>query len=224
MTRHALLHDLSHFIRQIKQPHPTRVAIDGIDNAGKTMFADELAAVLKEDRPIIRASIDGFHQSRSLRYKRGILSPSGYYLDSFDNEALVELLLKPLGPNGDLNYVNAIFDFRADSPLPHKRHSAIRDAILIFDGVFLLRPELNTHWDLRVFLQVSFEISMERALLRDRPLFGSVRETKKRYAKRYLPGQQMYLDTVHPELKADIVIDNTNPATPLLLKGHWGQA
>ena len=36
-----------------------RVAIDGVDGAGKTTFADELADII-ENRPIIRASVDSF--------------------------------------------------------------------------------------------------------------------------------------------------------------------
>jgi uridine kinase len=41
-------------------PHPTRVAIDGVDAAGKTTLDDELAEVLRErGRGVIRASIDG---------------------------------------------------------------------------------------------------------------------------------------------------------------------
>jgi uridine kinase len=37
-----------------------RVAVDGVDGAGKTTFADELAACLTSgDRQIIRASVDG---------------------------------------------------------------------------------------------------------------------------------------------------------------------
>ena len=31
------------------------------------------------------------------------------------------------------------------------------DAVPVFDGVFLLRPELNDAWDLRTFLEVDFQ-------------------------------------------------------------------
>jgi uridine kinase len=41
------------------------VAIDGVDSAGKTTFADEFAFTL------VRASVDGFNNSRAIRYRRG---------------------------------------------------------------------------------------------------------------------------------------------------------
>jgi uridine kinase len=53
-----------------------RVAVDGVDGAGKTTFADELAACLAScGRQIIRASVDGFHNPRAIRYRLGAGSP-----------------------------------------------------------------------------------------------------------------------------------------------------
>jgi hypothetical protein len=43
-----------------------RIAVDGVDGAGKTHLADELARALRLFAlPIIRASVDGFHNPRS---------------------------------------------------------------------------------------------------------------------------------------------------------------
>jgi uridine kinase len=72
-------------IEAVRRPHPIRVAIDGIDAAGKTTLANELASVLRRrGRDVVRASIDGFHRPRAERYSRGDLSAEGYYLDSFE--------------------------------------------------------------------------------------------------------------------------------------------
>ncbi len=55
-----------------------RVAVDGVDGAGKTVFADQLGDVLTAaGRPVIRASVDNFHRPRTERYRRGRDSPSG---------------------------------------------------------------------------------------------------------------------------------------------------
>ena len=220
MTRQTLITKISHHIAKIEKPHPVRVAIDGVDCAGKTMFAAELKKDMETaNRSIIHASIDGFHRPREVRYCRGRLSPEGYYYDSFELDAIKKNLLEPLGPDGDLHYVKAVFDFRTDSPIPKVTQRACRDAVLLFDGVFLMRPEIDLHWDLRIFMHVSFEAALSRALLRDKKLFGSAQETKQRYLKRYIPGQKIYLQKVDPMQKADLVIDNNDPQNPSIVRG-----
>lgn len=197
--------------------HPTRVAIDGPDAAGKTTLADELAVALEQaGRQVIRASVDGFHRPRAQRYQRGPDSPLGYYLDSFDHEALLGSLLSPLGPGGSRAYRPAVFDFRTDTPLVAAAEFASERAVLLFDGVFLLRPELNDAWDLRIFVSAGFEETLRRALQRDLALFGSAEEVERRYRLRYIPGQELYYQEARPELAADAVIVNDEPAAPRL--------
>lgn len=90
-----------------------RVAIDGVDAAGKTTLADELAGVLKHsDVSVLRASIDDFHRPASVRHRRSAQQPAhSYYEDSFDYQALRSLLLDPLGPDGDHVVRTRVFDF-----------------------------------------------------------------------------------------------------------------
>jgi uridine kinase len=45
---------------------------------------------------------------------------------------------------------------------------ALVDAVLLFDGVFLLRPELIDQWDLRIVVSAAFEERPGRAQARDR--------------------------------------------------------
>ena len=64
-----------------------RVAIDGVDGAGKTYLADALAEAIKP-RPA-RLSIDDFLNPTEVRYARGRDSPEGFFLDSHDLAAFV---------------------------------------------------------------------------------------------------------------------------------------
>ena len=209
--RESLLRSLAEFITNIERSHPTRVAIDGVDAAGKTAFADQLKThVTERGRPVIRASLDGFHNPRSVRYQRGRLSPEGYYLDSFNYRALLDALLLPLGPGGDLSYRDAIFDYRQDSWLKPTPRKAQADSVLLFDGVFLLRPELVNLWDLRIFLDIGFDEMMRRGLERN----PGDEEAETLYSQRYIPGQKLYHLHAAPRRKADIVINNNDPETP----------
>lgn len=218
MNRLQLLVKLADFIISLERPHPLRVAIDGVDAAGKTTLADELAQVVgARGRLVIRASVDGFHHPRALRYRRGRDSPAGYYHDSFDYEAVCNELLIPLGPGGDRHYRPAVFDWRSDTPLNAPRQLAPPNAVLLFDGIFLLRPELKPYWDYGIFLQVDFEETLRRAVERDRAHLGAAEQVRARYRVRYVPGQMLYLQSVYPQALADVVVDNNDWTNPHLL-------
>jgi uridine kinase len=217
MTRQDLLSDLAGRIARVTRPHPTRVAIDGVDAAGKTTLADELVAPLKRSgRFVIRASIDGFHHPAAVRYRRGRLSPEGYFRDSFNHTQLIDTLLAPLGPGGDRRYRGAIFDFRRDRPFEAPAQEVSPDAVLLFDGVFLLRPELRPFWDFSIFVRADFEVTVARAEARDHLLFCSHEQVRLRYAERYVPGQRLYLAEAQPEPHASVVVDNNDAAHPRL--------
>jgi uridine kinase len=219
-TRDELLNDLTEAIGSVTTSHPTRVAIDGPPAAGKTTLGDDLAAGLRaQGRDVIRVSIESFLLSRTQRYRRGEYSAEGCYHDSFDFDALHRVLLDPLGPGGDRRFQPAVYDRRTETALSLPARTACADAVLLFDGVFLLRPELIDRWDLRIFVSAAFEETLSRARLRDLDqahpaLFGSATEVERRWRERYRPSQQFYLDTVHPTEHADIVVSNDEPQWP----------
>lgn len=217
-SREVFLNNLSQIISSIEVGHPLRVGINGIDASGKTMLADELITPIEHlGRPVVRASIDSFHRPRVERYKRGKDSPEGFYLDSFDNDALINHLLAPLGPDGTRQYKSSYFDLEADRPTHAPTLIAPDNAILVVDGIFLFRPELANYWDLKVFLQIPFDESLSRAKARDAALLGSAKDVEERYQKRYIPGQQIYLTAANPEVQADIVINNTDYNNPSIV-------
>ena len=116
MKRVQLLDALAHRIASIERPHPIRVAIDGVDAAGKMRLAEDLGTPLQAcSRPVIRASIDGFHHPAHRWYQRGSASPEGYYRDSFNYPALIASLLAPLGPGGSRWYRAAVCDVHMDA-------------------------------------------------------------------------------------------------------------
>jgi uridine kinase len=219
MLRAALITKLVEIITRMRPPHPLRVAIDGVDASGKTTLAEELAlGLVSSGRQIIHASVDGFHNPAHIRYQRGKLSPEGFYLDSYNYAALIEYLLKPLGPHGDLRYRNASFDLEHDLPLQMPLTTAQVDAILLMDGIFLLRPELRAFWDLTIYIDVDFTNTITRGAMRDAQFIDSFQDAMLRYQQRYVPGQQRYMQEVQPLDKADILIDNNNLEQPEFIK------
>ncbi len=219
MDRKELIKTLGEGIYRQNPSHPLRVAIDGIDAAGKTSLADELAQYLQQkDREVIRASVDAFHNPASVRKAQGDLSPQGFYHDSFNNEALIQYLLHPLSPGGNRLYHTSVFDLINDQPALSSPKQASQNAILLLDGIFLLRPVLIKYWDLRFYLDISFENSIKRGSLRDTNIFGSATAAKRRYRLRYIPGQKLYHSEARPLDRADIIIDNNKLADPEFIK------
>ena len=219
MERSVFIDYLANRVVQIQQLHPVRVAIDRPDAAGKTTLAQELAVALHaRGRPVIRASIDGFHNPARIRHRRGNSSPEGYYHDSFDYKALTESLLAPLGLGGSREYRSAVFDYRMDSAADTPTRLAEFNAVLLFDGVFLLRSELIEYWDFAIFVDAEFEIILARAEQRDAMLFGGIEEVRSRYEQRYIPGQKLYYAESRPRARADIVVDHNDPKNPKVTK------
>jgi uridine kinase len=178
------------------------IAVDGLDGAGKTHFADALAAEFeRRGHAAFRASIDGFHQPRALRYARGRDSAEGFYRDSFDYSTFTRVLIEPFRIGRIGSFVPAAFDVRADAPLEPVWLSGPDDAILIVDGIFLNRPELKGLWNYSIYLDVEPEEREKRMLERDGNLD---------HPERYAAGQQLYVEEAAPRLAANAIINNND--------------
>ena len=214
MERSQLIKRLKQDILAVDISRPILVGVDGRDAAGKTILAVELAEALREaGLEVIEASIDGFHNPQATRYSRGRDDPEGYYRDSFNLAALKKHLLVPLKV-GCLNYTTQVFDYRIDEEVMIPKQKAPCDAVLIFDGVFIHRPELRNYWNYSVYLYVSEEESLRRGVQRDP---GEADEIKRKYLVRYIPGQRIYHEESEPMKYASIIVDNTEPDNPVIL-------
>jgi uridine kinase len=214
MQRAQLLSVVVEMILRLRSRRILRIAVDGVDGASKTVFADELAdAVRPAGLLVIRASVDGFHHPKNIRYRLGRNSPEGFFRDSYDYAALKSVLLDPRSPGGSARYRTATFDVENDSAVVVEERLADPDAILILDGIFLHRSELRDYWDLSIFLHVPFEISIPRGAGRG---FGSA-DPQSEQNRRYIDGQKLYFRECDPSAHATVVVDNTDLADPRII-------
>jgi uridine kinase len=193
-----------------------RVAIDGVDGAGKTHFADALGVELNvRGAKVIRVSADGFLNPPRTRHRRGRDSPEGFYRDSYDYGRMVRLLLDPLSPGGNREYIREVYDVRREREVRRLPELAADDAILVLDGIFVHRDELVRYWDYSVWLEVPFEVSVPRAAKRG----VGIKDTDPYAMKnlRYVEGQRLYMAECRPRARASVVIDNADLANPVLL-------
>lgn len=188
---------------------PVRVAINGVEGTGKTVFAGKLTEYLNSEKiDAIQVSIDGFHFNKEVRYKQGRDSAQGYYEDSYDEISFVEKVLKS-SQSEIPNFIKATHDLETDKYLSLKPIEIIKKTVLITDGAYLFKPNYREHWDLKIYLKTSFKIAMKRGIDRDKKSLGGIEQTKEKYLKRYHKASRIYLKENEPEKIADIIIDNT---------------
>ena len=212
-AREMVLRDIAEAIVNIAgNARITLVAIDGVDGAGKTTFDDELDPKLRAaGKPVIRATVDAFHQPRAIRNRLGRSSPEGFFRDSYDYAALKRALLDPLRAGGSQTYRRAIFDVEADNAVDASGEAAIPGSILLFDGIFLHRFELRDYWHFSIFLDVPWEN------LSKRPSWAISLPDPSTPDHRYAEGQRIYFRECNPKRAASVVIDNADLANPVIL-------
>jgi uridine kinase len=212
--RDALLTRVAAEIANTRRAEVTFVSVDGVDGSGKTRFADELAGFL-EWAPVIRATVDGFHNPRAVRYAKGRASPEGFFEDSYNYELMKASLLDPLLTDGSLEYreqaFNHVTDQRVDSPL----RKATLPSILLIDGIFLHRPELRNYWHYSIFLHVDRREALRRCNFRDGHPERS-NDTDDPVHARYVRGQDLYLARCAPQRLATRVVANNDLDKPYI--------
>jgi uridine kinase len=213
----ALLRELRDEVRQHHRRGRVILAVDGVDGAGKTTFADALAGVFAEDGgAVVRASIDGFHRPRAERYARGRTSPEGFYRDSYDYAAFRRILIEPFR-SGAPEVRLAAFDEPADRPLDTPPVEVPADAVLIVDGIFLNRPELRGIWHWSVWLHVPASLAYARMAERD----GVDPDPEAESNAGYRGGQALYARDADPRRTATAIVDNSFPDNPQRIFGDF---
>lgn len=218
MNRKQRIKEIVDHILKLNVTHPKRVGVSGITASGKTTFANELAAEIKKrGLRVTRASIDDFHHPRAIRYAQGKESARGYYEDAHDYTAFKERLLKPLGPNGNLQYETISHNLITDMPVHNEPLLAQPNMVLIVDGTFLLKRDVAHLFDYKIFVDTDFEIARKRGAKRETEAFGSYVEAEKMFLNRYHAACKMYLDEHNPKECADVVFQNSNFHDPIVV-------
>ena len=201
---------------QVPSPErPVLVVVDGADGAGKTRFAEALAAILTGlGRFVVRASIDDFHHPRAHRHAHG-RTPETVWTRSFDLAGLRRELVDPWRAGPGSSYRRRWHDVASDAYVDEVPGSVPDRGVLVVDGVFAQRPELVDAWDLVVWLEAPDEVRVARMVARD----GGVDDLDDPHQQRYIGAQRIYRDTCDPAGRADVVVDNADWEHPVLLRG-----
>jgi len=180
------------------------IGINGIDGAGKTEFASALETYFKTNGHQTQLiHLDDFHNPKVIRYS-STDQADNYYNKSFNTGLIIEKLLSPIKEKKPLSLSLKALDPDTDEYEVDRVYSVDRETIVIFEGVFLFRKELDSYIDYKVFLDIPLEESKRRAIIRDSEANVS------KYDEKYLPAQVKYMKKYLPTKVVDMVIDNTN--------------
>ena len=98
--------------------------------------------------------------------------------------------------------VSRAFDYRTDRAVDEAPTEVSAGDVVIVEGMFLHRDELIGTWDLSVFLDVPFAISVARMARRD----GTSPDPDDTSVRRYVEGQRIYLAACRPRQRATHVV------------------
>jgi uridine kinase len=162
--------------------------------------------------------MDDFKRPWRERHLYDRASGEGYYRNAFDYDAARKLLLDPSDPNAD-----GIVSLCSIDPITQVDHSAVKtvmpaNGVLVVDGVFAFRPEINGYWDLRVWVEIDPELSVRRGTERDAEMVGSTGEAEILHRDRYLASELLYMSEVDPRSLAEVIVDNVDFDRPRLVR------
>lgn len=196
------------------------VGINGMAGSGKTTLAGALAARLKREAvEVCPVSVDDFHNSRAHRYRRGALSPEGYYRDSINFEAFRDSLLRPAFEAAHFPVACRTKHWDLQRDKEDRRDAELAEgSVLLTEGIFLFRPELARYMHLRIYVHADEAVIIDRVRRRDLALFGSADAIEARYRTKYLPGERLYHSEVAPQNVAHFHLDNNDVQNPMLTR------
>lgn len=203
-------------IMKKEKSKPLFVGINGVDTSGKTTFTNEVSKYLaKLGCKVQVIHMDDFHNPSRIRN----IEPDpviSYFNNAFDFETLQKEIFEPVSCEGVLDKELMLLDLQKDRYNNKRRYNIDKDTIILIEGVLLYREPIDRYFDCRIYIDISFDEVINRALQRDSVIFGD--SVTERYYSKYIPIQKLYIEKYKPKEKCDIVVNNENFLKPEIKK------
>jgi len=181
----------------VKRSERFIVGIDGLSRSGKTTLVKNLGNVLKKmDIPYQILHIDDFIVERQKRYNTGNEEWYEYYTLQWDVQWLKENLFEKLPCSETL--LLPFYEHEKDRQV-YKEVGLKDAAVVIVEGVFLLREEWRSFFDYTAFLDCPREIRFFREN-------SDTQQNLQKFEQRYWKAEDFYLETESPLGKANLII------------------
>ncbi|TVQ60053.1 MAG: uridine kinase [Spirulina sp. DLM2.Bin59] len=182
------------------------VAITGIDGCGKGYIARQIAHGLEaQGLRIATINIDGWLNLPPVRF-----SPNNpaehFYHHAFRFEQMFSQLVLPLREGRSLCLE---VDFTAETATDYQKYQYEFESIdiILLEGIYLLKRQFQTYYDLSIWIECRFETALQRAI--DRAQEGlSPQATVAAYQSIYFPAQAIHFQRDTPRPAATLIINN----------------
>lgn len=203
--------DLCRRIQIIRQQTPvqraTLIGISGIDASGKGYFSKQIADALSSQRlRVALVNVDHWVTLPSQRFSQ--TEPAKhFYKNGLRLDAMWEDVVLPLRETRRIHRsIDACDASNAERYLPLRfDHEGID--VLLLEGLFLFKKQYQDRFDLRVWIDCSFETAMQRAICRNQEQMTES-EIRRDYEVIYYPAQRLHFEKDHPQACVDVTILN----------------
>ena len=186
------------------------VAITGIDGCGKGYITRQIAHVLEtQGLRIATINIDGWLNLPPVRFSQSHPAEH-FYHHAFRFEQMFSQLVLPLRQGRSLRLEA---DFTEETAIDYRRHRYEFEAIdiILLEGIYLLKRQFQTYYDLSFWIECRFETALQRAINRAQEGL-SPEATVAAYQTIYFPAQAIHFQRDTPHLAATLMINNDGSA------------
>ena len=179
------------------------IGIDGLGGAGKSTVSDRICEELREKGiHTVLLHIDDLIHTREIRYRDDIPAWQCYYDRQWRYDYFIDVINRAKRSPESIDV--ELYDKDNDSY--YTRSYAIRrNTVVIVEGIFLQRRELEGVFDYMVYIDIPEAIRLGRVLGRD-TYIGDKADIIDKYENRYFPAERRYVKEYHPGKTADIVL------------------
>jgi len=182
------------------------VALSGIDSSGKGHVAAKLVSMLgPAGGRVALIGVDGWLNLPEVRFSK--TDPGGhFYRNGLRFEEMFSQLVDPLIRDGS---VEVVADFAEETAHSYRKEHYLFQEVdtVLLEGVFLLRRDLRVRYDLKLWVESSFETALRRAIARGQEGLPPS-ETIAAFESIYFPAQRVHFAEDAPRASADLIIDN----------------
>jgi len=182
------------------------VGISGIDASGKGFITQTVAQRLRKDGwNVAIISADDW-----LNLPEVCMNSDNYaehfYQHAIRFDEMLERFILPLKQTRKINITADCADAKTTT-FCKDRYEFRNVDIVLLEGIFLFKPTYCHHFDLKIWIECSFQTALRRAIARGQEGLPPA-ETEHAFETIYFPAQKIHFDRDDPRRAADLILHN----------------